>query len=427
MSSTETDSEPAAAGDCDHSGARPGARFCSRCGADRTAVPETWADEDTDDGPWWRRWWRRESEAGWARSPVRLPARLVLPIAFGAAVIVAAVTVLYFVQGRWYEPEAAARELFDALEAGDGPAVAELLGVEVDAHPLLAPGALDTGYEAPTGFEVVSVEHDVKGEWVSGWNGAPTLDYVEDHTKRPDREHARVTIAYRLGGQEHTAELDATREASGWFRAWSINPATLETTVTAYATAAGPVGLAGVTVPEADAGNDDGYAEAPAGLLAIPGIYTATADGDALWPEASATVAVPLGAEESVVVSAEMRPEAIEEVTAQVHSHIDECIASPGYPDSLCGFEDTSVWMLTMPDDAVWELESYPEIEVTPDHAGGLEIRTLTPGSAVTEYTTITGNDRTIRADINANGYATIEGDSIAFDPRACDLDTGIC
>jgi hypothetical protein len=122
--------------------------------------------------------------------------------------------------------------------------------------------------------------------------------WVEDYTKRPDMEHARVTVAYRLGGEEMTAELDAVREDAGWFRSWSLNPAPLESTLTASGRTA-PLTLAGITVPEVEPANEEtAEPEGSGALLALPGVYTLTAPDGELWTGGTETVPLPLGAEE---------------------------------------------------------------------------------------------------------------------------------
>jgi hypothetical protein len=124
-----------------------------------------------------------------------------------------------------------------------------------------------------------------------------------------------------------------------------------------------------------------------------------------------------------------MRSEVPEEVTALVYSHIDECAAGGGMPDGPCGFRDDSGWGFSMPEDAVWTLLSYPEIEVTSagGNEGNLAISTVTPGAASTTYETILGDSRTIEVEVHANGYASYSDSELIFTPQTCDLDAGYC
>jgi hypothetical protein len=452
-----------AAVECDHAGARPGARFCSTCGEaipavvveepeadpepeprhraqrrvpwhERNPEPEEPEEEPEHEAPRWLAWLRREDAAGWARPGFRVPLRLVLPIAIGAAVIIAAGTVVYFVQDRWFSPEDPARELFAALEAGDGPAVAALLEVDPETHPLLASGALDTGYEAPTGFEVVSVEHDVKTKITPAGDGIG-VRLVEDYTQRPDMEHARVTVSYQLGGETFTKELDAVREAGGWFRPWSLNPAPLVTTIIPSASVDGSFQLAGIVTTELGT-VQDGLYDAPVSLLALPGVYTVAAQGNALYEGVEETVTVPLGVEETARATTTLRPDAIEGVTAAVQSHIDECAQTGGAPAPECGFREDSGWLSLIRGTPQWDVLSYPEVEVSAssgdDTEWPLEVRTATPGAATITYETAAGGDRTIEVQIYANGYAGVEGgqfegDAFVFDPQACEIDTAVC
>lgn len=461
-----------AAGACDHAGARPGAKFCTRCGVplpspgpaaepgppvdepeaseprpepvpqhraqrrvpwhERNPEPE---EEEPDDGPPWARWlgWlRREDAAGWAGTGFRVPRRLVLPIAIGAAVIIAAGTVLYFVQAQWFSPEDPVRELFDALESGDGPAVAALLEVDPELHPLLKSGALETGFEAPTGFEVVSVEHDVKTEAKPAGDGIG-VKIVEDYTQRPDMENARVTISYRLGGEEHTAELYAVREEGGWFRPWRLDPGALVTTLVPYASIDGSFQVAGIVTTELGT-VDDGLYDAPVSLLALPGVYTVAAPPNPLYESVEEAVTVPLGAVDvSVSATTTLRPEAVEAVTAEVHSHIDECALTGGAPAPECGFREDSGWLSLIRGTPQWEVLSYPEIEVAStsgDAQWPLEVSTTTPGAATVTYENSAGGSRTIEVAIHANGYAGVEGeqnDVFVFEPQTCDIDSGYC
>ncbi|WP_157974867.1 hypothetical protein, partial [Glycomyces dulcitolivorans] len=370
---------------------------------------------------------RRGDAAVWTRR-LRLPRRLAIPAAVAVVLALAAAGVLYVVQGQRYTPEEPARDLAAALEAGDGPAVAALLGIDPDAHPLLAAGALDTGYEPPRNVEVVSVDYDTAGQWEAAGDGM-SVRWVEDYTKRPDMEHATVTLAYTLGGEAHTVELDATREGGGWARPWSLNPAPLETTVTATAIRPGAVQLAAATVDQAPADDDQWSDEDDAtGLLALPGVYAATATGDALWTDAETTVAVPLGEDATAVLSADLQPAAESDTLAAVVAHIDACAAAGGYPDAACGWRDDSGWMTIMPEGTPWTLESYPAVEVEPDYQGGLEVRTVKPGAAVAEYETVTGETRTIAAEVHANGIAVLGDDgTVGFTPQACDIGASYC
>lgn len=428
---------------CAHAGARPGARFCAECGAAIPAAPPPAEPDRAAEDPLSggdssaaprrsvRQWWR-EDQARWAARRRRLPPRLVRPVAIVAAVLAAAVVALYVVQDRWYGPEEPVRALFAALEAGDGAAAADLLGVDPADHPLLAPGALDVGYQAPTGFTITNVEHDVSGEWVVKRGGGGFVsEYVEDHTKRPDMEHARITIGYELGGEDYTMDLDATREDSGWFRSWSLNPAVLETTIVPSSTAAGAVQLAGITTGELGTITNNVGDESPVNLLALPGVYTITAEGTDLWEAGEHAVAVPLGAEDEwVSVSSELRTDAVEAVVREVESHIDACIAAGGVPDAECGFREDSGWLTLVPDSAVWTLAAYPVVEVTPADDGAewpLEVRTTTPGAASVTYETVLDEARTITVEVHANGAAGAEGGAFTFDPRACDIGSSYC
>ncbi|SDD93832.1 hypothetical protein [Glycomyces harbinensis] len=413
--------------DCDHQGAREGARFCASCGATLTtpdAAPVTEAAPAGMPRPA-----RRESP-GWVRR-LRLPRRIAVPLAVVAVVAVAGVGGLYIVQGQRYSPEEPARELIAALEDGDGRAVAAILGVDAEAHPLLAAGALDSGYEPPTNLEVLGVAFDTAGEREATGDGMSTR-WTEDYTQRPDMEHATVTIGYELAGEAFTVDLDATREGSGWARPWALNPAGLETTVRASGTAPGAVQLAAVSIDAdpAEETDGDGWGDAdePVGLLALPGVYTATAPGDGLWTDAATTVTVPLGEDGTAVLSADIRPEAEADTLAAVVAHVDACAAAGGYPDAACGWRDDTGWMSLMPDDATWTVETYPSVEVEPDHAGGLEVHTTTPGVAVAKYDTVAGETRTITAEVHANGYTTLgDGGTLDYEPQACDIGQSYC
>lgn len=470
----ETNGAAGAVEECDHAGARPGARFCTRCGAPLSGPtpatepgpadvqpeepeprsepvpqhraqrrvpwsernPELEEEEPDDDGPPWARWlgWlRREEAAGWAGTGFRIPRRLVLPIAIGVAVLLAAGTVVYFVQDTWYSPEDPVRELGAALEAGDGPAVAALLGVDPEVHPLLAPGALDTGYEPVTDWEVVSVEHDVKTEMKPAGDGIG-VRVVEDYTQRPNMEQARVTVSYRLGGEEFTAELGAVREEGGWFRPWSLNPGLLQTNIIPSASIDGAFQLAGIVTEELGT-VPDGLYDAEVSWLALPGVYTVAAQGNALYVAAEERVTVPLGAEETASASATLRPEAVEGVTAAVHSHIDECAEAGGAPAPECGFREDSGWLSLIRGTPQWEVTAYPTVEVTASYGDSewpLEVRTTAPGSATVTYETSAGGERTITAEVHANGYADVEGgqfegDGFIFDAQTCDLGSDYC
>ncbi|MQM26648.1 zinc ribbon domain-containing protein [Glycomyces albidus] len=425
---TDTTDAPAAAADCDHAGTRDGARFCPACGAalapDATPTPVATAIPHPAGIP-------RPAQYGRADRArrIRLPRRAAVAVAVLAAAAVAAAGTLYLVQGQRYSPEQPARELIAALETGDGPALAALLGVEADAHPLLAAGALETGYEPPTDLAVVGVDYDTAGQWEATGDGMSSR-WVEDYTQRPDMEHATVTIAYSLNGEAHTIELDATREGGGWARPWSLNPAVLETTVTPSARRPGPVQLAAATVDHAPPAEDDQWStqDDPTGLLALPGVYTATAPGDALWTDAEATVAVPLGEDTAAVLSADIRPDAEVDTVAAVVAHIDACAAIGGYPNAECGWRDDSGWITLLPDDTPWTLETYPAVEVEPDYAGELEVYTVEPGSAVATYETAAGEARTVTAEVHANGTATLgDGGALVFQPQACDLGASYC
>jgi hypothetical protein len=363
----------------------------------------------------------------WARR-VRLPRRVAVTAAIAAVAVLAAAGTLYLVQGQRYSPEEPVRELIAAMEQGDGPALAALLSVDAEAHPLLAAGALDAGYEPPTDLAIVGVEYDTAGQWEATGDGMSTR-WAEDYTKRPDMEHATVTLTYRLAGEEHTAELDTTREGGGWARPWSLNPAVLETTLTASATRHGSVALAAASVDHAPAEDDQWSTEDDrTGLLALPGVYTATAPGDALWTDAEATVAVPLGEDAAAVLSADIQPEAQADIQAAVVAHVDACATTGGYPDAACGWRDDSGWMTLLPEGTPWVLESYPTVEIEPDYQGGLEVRSVEPGAAVAEYETVAGETRTVTADVHANGYAILAEDgTLAFEPQACDIGVLYC
>ncbi len=403
---------------CRHDGARAGARFCSSCGA-AIAAPDPVAPVEPT------------PRAGIPhRAPGvrrRLPRRVVVPVAAGAVLVLAAVGALYLVQGQRYSPEQPAEELAAALEAGDGPAVAAILGVEATDHPMLAAGALDTGYEAPTGVEVTGVEYDTAGQW-EGTGDGTSVRWVEDYTRRPDMDHATVTLAYSLGGEAYTVDLDATREGTGWARPWSLNPAPLETTVRTSATREGAVQLAAASVDQtADTTQWDAEDDAP-GLLVLPGVYTATAAGDGLWSDAQTTVAVPLGEDVAAVLSADIRPDAEAAVTAAVVAHIDACAAAGGYPDASCGWREDTGWMTIMPADTPWSVETYPAVEVAPDYTGGVEVTTVTPGTAVAKYETAAGETRTITADVHANGTAAPGDDGApVYTPQPCDVGASYC
>lgn len=400
--------DAAPAGECGHEGVRAGAKFCTRCGQALASSKTTAAAFSPNPAlvAWGKLAALRPSLGPAARRWVKWGGAVVV------ALVVVGVTALYVVQGRYYSPEEPVTAYLDALEAGDGPAVAELLGVE-GRNPLLEPGALDEGYAPPERMEISGVEHGVSTE----------LDDDADYHQRPDMDYARVTISYQLDGEEYEHEISVHRDDSGMFRQWHLVPELLSSEVGASISHTSNEAHQIANI-ETDFEND---------LIALPGVYDVSISGDSLYEDATGKATVPINDSGTASIDRELRPGIVEEVQNQVNEKVDECISQTGMPDNSCGFRDSSGRLSLIPSSAEWSLNSYPEIDIEehtesdPD-IGPIITVTTTPGEASTEYTNVAGGSRSVTVEIIFHGHITAgDGDAITWHSRVCEVGQDIC
>jgi hypothetical protein len=215
----------------------------------------------------------------------------------GAAGLVAVAAGLWIWQsaGRTPTAEEAALGYLRALEAGD-PVAVEATGVDVSTEALEAfAGATDHLEHA----EVTSVSADD-----SGGAGDAT---------------ATIEVSFRLGGEEHAAELSLVPVDGRW----TVDASGLGT-VTATTTVGSFVAVGETTVP---AGRKTAL---------LPAAYTLSAAPAGLLDGRSPLAILP-GEDAEVAVEASILPEATAAAQQQLDEHLTGCTASAAAPPEGCG------------------------------------------------------------------------------------------
>lgn len=333
--------------------------FCVSCGARLDVepgelVPVDDEDDESNRGVWWR-------------------SRRFLVLA-GVAVLL--LPLLGFFGWQWSGMRQATgpvEEFFAALEEGDGPAAAALLAnaslgdgnEEGLDSPIWEPGALESGYSAPT-----DVELDTDFGAMIGLE------------QRPDRSTAAIDATFVVAGSEFELEFWVERIGSGWSRDWQISAVSLETVQ--------PVGS---STPSRAAS-----ATPAISLVVPPGEYDVAVEDSELFADSTGRAVVGGSPTEhssadgavTVDLDVEAREGVHDVVESQMRDLIDDC-AQPHQLDwQECPFDHSSDSPVSyhieeaLQARSEWEVESYPEVEVYVD-GQTVCTRVTAPGQATGE------------------------------------------
>jgi hypothetical protein len=269
------------------------------------------------------------------------------------------------VPGLFSQPEDAVKTLFAALAKRDLSGVCG--GNLCDAN------ALTSGYTPPDGLVIGKVTYGVPG--------------VE--AANPDKNHATVAVQYRISGKMHQGTVEVLR-SGGDAHAWRpAEDPTLELDV--VSTSVSQALLANVLIqPEQKAGD---YT-----MKLFPGAYTVSvqlpADQAALFTASPPVTVVAAGdtGKQTVTLSTQVQPAALDAVNQQVRARMDECAQRTeievhifNHPDD-CPFMSDHQYTTTR--NVRWKIDKYPELELVADR-GTVTVTTKTPGQATLtlEYT----------------------------------------
>lgn len=243
---------------------------------------------------------------------------------------VVAVPVLGFVA---YGPARTVTAYFDALERRDaGDAMSRLLLSEVTDGWALTDDALEGAPSLPARVSVTHVE--------------------------VDGSRAAAQVRYDLDGRTRTQELALVKRDGLWglFPDWLIDPGALpRLDLVVDGASYLRLNSADVPIPR------DGLP------VLFPVEYGVGFAEDYFRSDIQNTVVDGTAPEVEVRLTAEPTDRLLEEVRAQVHDHLDECVTATTLLPAGCTFGHDSV--NEFPDDVEWEMVEYPEIRLATERS----------------------------------------------------------
>ncbi|RNL80729.1 zinc ribbon domain-containing protein, partial [Halostreptopolyspora alba] len=335
--------------------ARPQARFCPQCA---TALP---AEEQPP--PPQRRWtWRRL---------VSVAAVLVVLVllATGQRIATRVLT----------SPTDPVEDAIAALAEADLAALdatsRERDLVERDSA-LLFTKVLSEGYTPPEHMEVDQWEYCAPGDVP----GDLSVEDAED--TRPDKNHACVRVDYQIADAAApitTTVVQVERDSTGWIRDWTItdmDPFIGEIDITNELDAPLTIGGAPIPIHPLDSAN----LTPQEALIGTYDVATTEPDPD-VDPELAERMTLfevgetidsvhvisedpaPAPAEVTVTDGLTIAESVVEEVTQQVHDHLDECAESDELRPARCPMEgaEFDAGRHRSTDTVDWTIEDYPE------------------------------------------------------------------
>lgn len=236
---------------------------------------------------------------------------------------------------------------------------------------------------------------------------APALDVFEDAAEFIENsevsavdqgdDSATADVAFRLGGEQRTAQLTLSNDGGRW----TVDPSTLGT-MTATATIGAFVGIGDATFPVGE------------GVDLLPAAYTVSAAPGSLLDGEGTAVLVP-GESADVALEVALRPEATEAAQEQLQSHLDTCTAPAAAAPEGCGIRIPWGTEFRAVSDIRYRIEQKPTITLSGSTGfsadGGVLVATVTG----------TGQDGADRTTTYRTESWSIRGD-IAFTAEGLEL-----